>query len=145
MILLQAGGSMSVNPSQRDDPRFWKKWRATGAAPIDIIEIVNMVRTTMSLHSSIIRRLDKEGRFRVTTSFRHHELVPGEVAILNYEFEEEGVKHFGFIGRDKDNELITIDERFPTERLRYRKGTLGTPEWVEEGPDRFHPEWVPVK
>lgn len=80
----------------------------------------------------LVRQLNAAGLLQPSTSFRCSSLFPGEYNILHYKFDsDETGKCIGFLGFDKNDLLISIDERYPVDRQLYRHGTPESSEWAK--------------
>lgn len=132
----KAIGECLVNLTQADQLRKQEEVNRHGAKhqlkqhDELIRSAVDNALTNLTVPLDVVSQLNAVGLLQSSTGFRSSSQFPGEHSVLNYEFDKEK-KYFGFLGFDRNNVLISIDERYPMGRRLYRKGKVEAPEWTE--------------
>ncbi|MFA5185866.1 MAG: hypothetical protein WC551_05225 [Patescibacteria group bacterium] len=63
--------------------------------------------------TDLVKDMQTAGLLEHTTTFRSCVRYPGEHWIFRYDFQEDGVRHSGFLGFGQDLSLVSVDARLP--------------------------------
>jgi hypothetical protein len=78
--------------------------------------VLNACQTKVTLDRDLAQKLIEFHLLKESTPYRKSVYL-GEEYVLHYDFSHKREVRTGFLGFDKDFKLITIDERYPIERV----------------------------